>query len=520
MPGATLRAMPQKRIRIRRVLILAGAIFCILVVGAILSVPLLVPDFRETVVRLVSERFKRDVELESLSARLFPSISATGTKLVIGQKDSTGGPPLISIDKISIHASLFGLLRRPRHVRLVTVEGFYIHVPPRRKEAGEKKEPGKPQHLPYVIDEIVADGTVLRILPEKAGKAPMEFDLKHLNLHSVGTESPMQFDALLTNPKPPGVIDTSGAFGPWVAEDPGQSFVEGEYTFKKANLGVFKGISGILASKGKYTGVLERIEVDGVTDTPDFEVRLAGNPVDLKTTFHAIVDGTDGDTYLQPVRASFGRTVIVARGAVEGREGVKGKTVALDVTADEARLEDIMKLAVKKDPPMVGAVRFKTKFLLPPGDEEVPKRLQLDGSFTIERAHFTHLNVQEKVESLSRRGKGRPEDVELPPENVASNMSGKFKLRNGKIEFTDLKFEVPGAKVDLTGTFHLDSETLDFRGHLRLDVPVSKTTKGIKSVLLKLVDPFFKKGEGSEIPIKITGDRSNPSFGLNIGGGN
>jgi len=512
--------MPHNGIRIRRGLLLAAAVLGVLFVGTILTVPILVPLSREWVVRLVSERFKSDVELESLSASLFPRISATGTKLVVRHKGRTDVPPLISIRKVSIEANLFGLLRRPKHVRRVTLEGFDIHVPPHKKDTEEKKQPGKPHHLPYVIDEIVADGTMLRILPKDAGKDPMEFDLKQLKLHSVGTESPMRFDAFLTNPKPPGVIETSGSFGPWDEEDPGQTFVEGEYTFKKADLGVFKGISGILASKGKYTGVLEHIEVDGVTDTPDFAVRLAGNPVDLKTKFHAIVDGTDGDTYLQPVRATFGQTVIIARGAVEGRKGVKGKTVALDVTADEARLEDIMKLAVKSDPPMVGAVRFKTKFVLPPGDEEVPKRLQLDGSFTIGQAHFTHLNVQEKVESLSRRGRGRPEDVDLPPENVASNMSGKFRLENGKIEFTDLKFEVPGAKVDLQGTFNLITETLDFRGHLHLDVPVSKTTSGIKSVLLKLVDPFFKKGRGSEIPIKITGDRSNPSFGLNVGGGN
>jgi hypothetical protein len=39
---------------------------------------------------------------------------------------------------------------------------------------------------------------------------------------------------------------------------------------------------------------------------------------------------------------------------------------------------------------------------------------------------------------------------------------------------------------------------------------------GFKSVLLKVVDPFFrqKDGTGSVIPIKISGSRSAPQFGL------
>ena len=48
-------------------------------------------------------------------------------------------------------------------------------------------------------------------------------------------------------------------------------------------------------------------------------------------------------------------------------------------------------------------------------------------------------------------------------------------------------------------------ETLDFKGSLLLDAKISQTQTGIKSVLLKLIDPLFKKkhGSGSAIPIKI-----------------
>jgi len=41
---------------------------------------------------------------------------------------------------------------------------------------------------------------------------------------------------------------------------------------------------------------------------------------------------------------------------------------------------------------------------------------------------------------------------------------------------------------------------------------------GAKSFFLKLADPIFKKkGAGAVIPIKITGTREEPKFGLDLG---
>jgi hypothetical protein len=38
-----------------------------------------------------------------------------------------------------------------------------------------------------------------------------------------------------------------------------------------------------------------------------------------------------------------------------------------------------------------------------------------------------------------------------------------------------------------------------------------------KSLLLKPVDPFFKKeGAGAEIPVKVTGTKGAPKFGLDL----
>jgi hypothetical protein len=61
---------------------------------------------------------------------------------------------------------------------------------------------------------------------------------------------------------------------------------------------------------------------------------------------------------------------------------------------------------------------------------------------------------------------------------------------------------------------------MEFHGTAKLEAKLSETTTGFKSFLLKAVDPFFKKKDaGAVIPIKITGTREKPSFGLDLGPG-
>jgi hypothetical protein len=58
---------------------------------------------------------------------------------------------------------------------------------------------------------------------------------------------------------------------------------------------------------------------------------------------------------------------------------------------------------------------------------------------------------------------------------------------------------------------------MNFRGKLKMKAKLSQTTTGVKSFFLKAVDPFFKgKGAGTVIPIKITGTKDSPSFGLDF----
>jgi hypothetical protein len=136
----------------------------------------------------------------------------------------------------------------------------------------------------------------------------------------------------------------------------------------------------------------------------------------------------------------------------------------------------------------------------------------LEGEFQLFAARFTSTEVQQKIDALSRRGRGQPEKLEIA--NVPSDFVGKFRLDRGTMSLEGLRFAVPGVLVLLDGNYVLDSEALDFHGKLRLDAKVSQTMTGWKRLLLKPVDPFFAKdGAGTLLAIKITGTRAAPDFG-------
>ena len=269
----------------------------------------------------------------------------------------------------------------------------------------------------------------------------------------------------------------------------------------------------VLAEKSIH---VETIDVQGETDTPDFMVNISGHKVPLRTKYRAIVDGTNGDTTIEQIDASFLNTALVARGGVYDVKGVKGRRVALDITMDKARLEDVMMLAVKTPkPPMSGALRLGTKFDLPPGDRDVVDKLRLDGHFAIGGGRFTDADVQRKINEMSVRALGKTGDRQPAPK-VASDFSGRFALGNGVLRMERLTFDIPGAVVELKGQYGLQRETLAFTGNLFMDAKVSEATTGWKSVLLKVVDPLFRKNGQTVIPLKINGTRNDPSFGMDI----
>ena len=431
-----------------------------------IALMLLLPSFerlaKNAVSKSLSERYQSDVEIGAFHAGLFPAPHATLESLKLRFHRRTDVPPIAEISRITAEASLFGvLLERPVHIRKVILEGLTISVPPRNREELHQQRP-KNAKANFVLEEVIADGTTLRMIPALATKDPLAFEIKQLSLHSSKANSPLVFAATLINPKPRGVVQSSGQFGPWNAEDPGASPIHGKYTFRDADLATFNGIAGILSSDGTYNGQLSHIDCAGTTDTPNFSVSVGGKPVHLTTEFHAEVDGMNGNTTLEHVSARFLHSTVVARGTVTNLPERKGKKIALDVVVKNGRIEDFLRLVAKGDKPMiVGSSTFHSSFELLPGPRQVIDRLNLKGTFDIAGGHFTDSGVQQKIDGLSHRATGNPKsDAARVPTEFVGNMT----LQNGVASFSRLTFAIPGAQVDLHGSFGLRTEVIDFHG--------------------------------------------------------
>ena len=334
--------------------------FCILVVvlAAVLAyfATHFEPIIRERLVDAIEQKYQSKVQIENLHVSLFPQPVVSGEGIQLRLHGRTDIPPMVTLEKFTLHAGLRALIGKPTHISSVTFEGLKVTLSPKTDTDASRSETSATSSRgeTLVVDDVTADGTFLRILPKTEGKEPLDFQITKLTMHSVGPGLPMEFIASLTNPKPPGLIESTGHFGPWQSENPGDSAVDGHYTFTHADLAVFTGISGILSSTGNYRGQLNKIAVSGSTDIPDFRVSSSDHTVRLRTTFEATVDGTNGDTYLHPVDAKFLQTEFLCNGKVEHRPGTQGKFIELDVKTVKGRIDDLLKLAVKGQPAMVG----------------------------------------------------------------------------------------------------------------------------------------------------------------------
>ena len=457
----------------------------------------------------LESRFDGQVKVEALSMSLFPRVAVTGTQLRVSREGEAS--PMLEIARFEVSGTPLELLRRA--FSRVDIDGLQIYI---TRGRGQAKKMGRNLRNVREIrfgDIRVRNGRLI-ILPDNPEKLPLEFGLEEITLKDFSFDRSTAFAARLVNPKPRALIQTEGRFGPWASGSPRSTPVSGVYLFHDGELDAIKGLGGHLTSSGKFGGALDQLAVEGTTTSRDFQLDLAGQPMPLRTTYKATVDGTRGDVLLDDVDATLGESRIRAHGSVSSTPGAKGRTVRLNVTMKDARFEDLLRLAVKSDePPMSGRLDIETAFELPPGPDDVPIRLALQGRFAIRQGRFASDTAQNKIDELSRRGRGEPGNTQVS--NVISAFGGTFTLRDGILRLPGLRFSVQGARVELDGRYSLRDQGLNFAGALRLDAPVSQTVTGFKSILLKPIDPLFRRnGAGTHLPIRISGTVNQPSFGV------
>jgi hypothetical protein len=498
-------------------LVLAVVALALAIGGVILALHW--PFSQDRVTQSLQESFPATVTFQKFRPTYFPHPGCVGEGLVFRRLGSSPGtPPIVTIQRIAFEGHYIDILLRPGYLSRIVMNGFRVQVPPAGTPLEKSNWKGTPSSTR--VDEIIADGAVLEIARADPHD-PLLFDIHTLKLGSVRHDKAMSYAISLHNPLPPGEIRSQGQFGPWNSSDPGQTPVAGDYTFQNADLGVFDGIAGMLSSEDHFQGPLQHIEAQGSIDIPDFMVARSEHPVHATSDFHAFVDGTNGDVDLERVNAVFLNTRVLAKGKIAGRAGQHGKTTSVDLAVRDGRIQDVLRLFVRGlKPPLNGTTSFRAHVVIPPEDRTFLQKVRLTGDFGIAGGEFTQPSVQTNVNILSEKARGaKPADKpeEEDPDRVISGLAGHVELRNATATLSDLAFLVPGASAQMHGTYNLESEAVDLHGTLKTDVELSKMTVGVKSVLLKPFDVFFKrKHAGAAVPVHLTGTYAAPQFGLDL----
>lgn len=508
LPEATLQSTPKREQKRsgpgKSSLIILAAATCV----ATLIVASLWPFSQSRVLQNLREASDSEIAVRTFRRTYFPYPGCV-LEGVTFQHGTPQNKPLISADKVTIQGSYGGILAKRIH--RITAEGVRISIPPLGTGEDFHTTPSE-----LTVEEFVANGATVEFESYDSAKAPLRFDIHQAFLQNIAPSGPFNYRVKVHNPEPPGELSVEGKFGGWNHNDAGQTPLSGQYTFEQADLSVYDGVAGTLSSSGKFGGPLAHIDISGTTDIPDFEVTSAGHPVHLTTKFDAYVDGMHGDTFLKRVDADFWKTHVVAQGSIARSANGISKTALLDFSSNQARIDDLLRLFVKaKRPPMSGSVTLRAHVEIPPGDDPFLQKLKLQGRFGIQSGAFSNPATQKGVDELSAGARGQKDPPD--PETVLTDLTGQVDAVDGVATFADLSFGVPGATARMHGTYNLLNYKIDLRGQMRVDSKISNTEKGGKALLLKMIEPFFKKKKKREIvPVRISGNYHHPSFGLDL----
>lgn len=483
------------------------------------------PFTRQAVMQALEQQAGATIQMSGFHEVYFPHPGCVADGVSFRSATQSAGPPFITIQKLTIVGSYVGLLAH--HISSVRADGLHITVPP-REQAQAAGTPGSVGALRsgITIGELVADGAELDVATE-SGKEPLVFRIEKLRLSNLAAGHPMGYQTLVHIPQPPADLTVNGKFGPWQPDNAGQTQLSGNYLVRNMDLGVFNGIAGTLMSKGSFTGILQHVQVQGKTDMPNFGITRSGHSLPLKTEFQATVNGLNGDVAFDPATVHFARTTIVAAGTVAGTSDTPGlgKTLTMQAYSDGARVQDLVRLVIREPvSPMLGAIVFRAKVILPPDDRPFLDKVQLQGDFGIAGGQYTNPDTQKDVDVLSARARGKADQVEdeddkrgndsYDPGRVISNVKGQVAVHNGVAHLSNVTFDVPGASAKVNGTYDLNSERLNFAGQMHLDTKLSKATTGVKSFLLKIIQPLTasKKGKGADVTLEIGGTYHHPTY--------
>jgi AsmA-like C-terminal region len=463
---------------------------------------------------LLQKIFASQIKIDHYHRTYFPNPGFVATGLTLRRNSALDLPPVGSARSLVVQGRWLDLLLLRKRVRLVGVEGLHIVIPPVGSRANQEDFPpgssadfGGPT---TVVEQLNIRDATLDIMRTDGNR--YSFPIRQLIIRNLRKGQSISYLLDMQNAKPTGRIQSAGSFGPLLPNNLGATPVSGDFTFSSANLGDIHGISGILSAAGRFYGTLASIEADGTSDTPNFAVGR-GRPTHVTASAHGTINGLDANIILHTIEAHTGATTVQAQGNIVGSP----KVTNLDITVISGRAQDLLRPFLHDEVPITGPVWLHSHAYLAPSGEGLKflQRLYMDGTFDIPAERLTNQTTEQKLSAFSGRAQdlkstkldAAPADQDpTAHSDVLSSLNGRAKISDGVVSTERLTFQMPGAAVDLNGTFNFRDRTVHLLGNLHMLSDISHVTTGFKSLLMKPLIPFFKKdNSGAVIPIAITG---------------
>jgi len=470
---------------------------------------------------LLNEIFASQIKIDHYYRTYFPNPGFVATGLTLRRNSAPDVPPIGSARKLVVQGRWTDLLLFRHRVRMVEVEGLHIVLPANGSRAQrEDFPPGSSADFSgpsTVVEQLNIHSAVLDIMRTDGNR--YSFAIRQLVIRNLRQGQAVGYTLDMQNANPIGHIQANGNFGPILPSNLGGTPVSGTFTFSDANLAGIHGISGALTAGGRFCGTMAAIEADTTSEVPNFAVGR-GTPTSIGATAHSTINCINANIELHTIELRIGATAIRVQGTIIGSP----KVTNLDITVTGGDAQDLLRPFLHDEVPIRGSVWLHSHAYLAASEnrQRFLQRLHMDGTFDMPAERLTNQPTEQKLSAFSQRAQApkspknetRPRTIDT---DVLSSLNGRTEIRDGVVTTERLTFQVPGASVELNGTFDLRSGNVHLLGDLHMQSDISHVTNGFKSMLLKPLCPFFRKeNAGTVVPIAIIGSPHHYKVSQNL----
>ncbi len=472
---------------------------------------------------LLEDVFGSQVSITQYRRTYFPHPGFMAMGLALRRNTAPDQPPIGTVRTLFVQARWIDLLQLRDQVQLVSISGAHFVLPaPGSRAAQEDFPPGSSSDFagPQTpIAHLEVHDSQLDVL--RADGSFFSFPVRLLQLRHLQLGRAMQFAVDMDNAVPRGRIHASGSFGPLNTSAAGDTPLSGTFTFDRVDLAEVGKLHGTLSSSGRFSGRLDAISAQAQAEIPGFAVS-DGHGVPVAGSVECTVNGLNGDVFYRRLEVHTGATVVEANGSTAG---TPRKSTRLAIAVRQGRVEELLRPFLSGPVPVAGPVSLHGRAYLAPAKpgHRFLERLRLEGAFDIPSEGLTDASMRQKLAEFSQRAQDKKVPDPAQGEQQAgasdpvSSLEGLASIENGIVPTRDLKFQVSGARAQLSGDFNLETTAVHLTGRLSTREELSGLTTGFKSFLLLPLDPFFRKGRrGAVISIAVTGTRGHYQVTQNL----